>query len=48
MREYSEFIGIINYSIIALIQIDEGVATSPEMKKKKALIFTIKICHSKI
>ena len=35
--EYSEFIGIINYSIIALIQIDEGVATSPEMKKKKAL-----------
>ena len=35
--EYSEFIGIINYSIIALIQIEEGIASSPDMKKNKAL-----------
>ena len=32
--EYSEFIGIINYSIIALIQIDEGVNFSRNEKKK--------------
>ena len=35
--EYSEFIGIINYSIIALIQIEKGVANTPEMKRKEAL-----------
>ena len=35
--EYSEFIGIINYSIIALIQIDKGIASTPEMPKKQAL-----------
>ena len=35
--EYSEFIGIINYSIIGLIQIDKGIATTPEMSKKQAL-----------
>jgi len=35
--EYSEFIGIINYSIIALIQIDKGIATTPEMPKEEAL-----------
>ena len=34
--EYSEFIGIINYSIIALIQIDKGIATTPEMPKQEA------------
>tara|TARA_B100000963_G_scaffold353935_1_gene369540 strand:- start:558 stop:1109 length:552 start_codon:yes stop_codon:yes gene_type:complete len=35
--EYSEFIGIINYSIIALIQIDQGIASDPEMTKKEAI-----------
>ncbi len=35
--EYSEFIGIINYSIIALIQIDKGITSDPEMPKKEAL-----------
>ena len=35
--EYSEFIGIINYSIIALIQIDKGITSDPEMSKKEAL-----------
>ena len=32
--EYSEFIGIINYSIIALIQIEKGIASTPQMSKK--------------
>ena len=35
--EYSEFIGIINYSIIALIQIEKGVASTPDFSKKEAL-----------
>ena len=35
--EYSEFIGIINYSIIALIQIEKGISSTPEMSKKEAL-----------
>tara|TARA_B100001989_G_C24368075_1_gene377964 strand:- start:46 stop:615 length:570 start_codon:yes stop_codon:yes gene_type:complete len=35
--EYSEFIGIINYSIIALIQIEKGIASTPQMSKKDAL-----------
>ena len=35
--EYSEFIGIINYSIIALIQIDKGIASAPQMPKNEAL-----------
>tara|TARA_B100000575_G_scaffold75364_1_gene58825 strand:- start:4405 stop:4974 length:570 start_codon:yes stop_codon:yes gene_type:complete len=35
--QYSEFIGIINYSIIALIQIDKGIASAPQMQKKEAL-----------
>ncbi len=35
--EYSEFIGIINYSIIALIQIDKGITSDPEMPKKRGI-----------
>ena len=35
--EYSEFIGIINYSIIALVQIEKGISSTPEMSKKEAL-----------
>lgn len=35
--EYPEFIGIINYSIIALIQIEKGVSSTPEMSKRMAL-----------
>ena len=31
--EYSEFIGIINYSIIALIQIEKGISRSRDVKK---------------
>ena len=37
--ETDEFIGIINYSIMALIQIDIGIAESPDINLKKALIF---------
>lgn len=33
----SEFVGIINYSIIALIQLENGVAESPDFSVKKAL-----------
>ncbi len=32
----SEFIGIINYSIIALVQLDKGVAEQPDMDEKEA------------
>ena len=32
----SEFIGIINYSIMALIQIDKGIATQPDLKVEEA------------
>ena len=35
--QVSEFIGIINYSIIALIQIEKGISSTPEMSKKEAL-----------
>ena len=32
----SEFIGIINYSIMALIQIDKGIATQPDLNADEA------------
>lgn len=32
----SEFIGIINYSIMALIQLDKGVATQPDLAANEA------------
>ena len=35
--ENSEFIGIINYSIISLIQIDLGVVENPDLDLQKAL-----------
>lgn len=34
----SEFIGIINYSIMALIQIDKGIATQPDINAEKATV----------
>ena len=37
--ERSEFIGIINYSIMALIQLELGVADQPDMLKNKAIEF---------
>ena len=35
--EVSEFIGIINYSIMALIQLGKGVAEQPDLKSDEAL-----------
>ncbi|WP_372756249.1 DUF1599 domain-containing protein [Mariniflexile sp.] len=34
--EASEFIGIINYSIMALIQLEKGVAEQPDLSNKEA------------
>ena len=34
---YSEFIGILNYAIIALIQLDKGVAEQPDLNVAHAL-----------
>ncbi|MFC2110638.1 DUF1599 domain-containing protein [Bacteroidota bacterium] len=35
--EVSEFIGIINYSIMALIQIEKGIATQPDLDTEEAV-----------
>ena len=35
--EFSEFIGIINYSIMSLIQIEKGVVESPDLDLESAL-----------
>ncbi|ATA88403.1 MULTISPECIES: DUF1599 domain-containing protein [Capnocytophaga] len=35
--EVSEFIGIINYSVIALIQLERGVAQQPDLNTEQAL-----------
>ena len=37
-NEFSEFIGIINYSIMALIQLQLGVVPQPDLSKKEALV----------
>ena len=41
-----EFIGIINYSIMALIQIELGISEHPDLENKKALFYYDK--HTKI
>ena len=35
--QYSEFIGIINYSIMALIQIDKGISEQPDLSLEESL-----------
>ncbi|WP_435623093.1 DUF1599 domain-containing protein [Flagellimonas sp.] len=35
--EHSEFIGIINYSIMALIQLDKGVSEQPDLNSDEAI-----------
>lgn len=35
--EYGEFIGIINYSVIALIQLHSGIAEQPDLSTKECL-----------
>ncbi|MDP5230514.1 MAG: DUF1599 domain-containing protein [Cellulophaga sp.] len=37
--EQSEFIGIINYAIMALIQIDKGVVDQPDLTDEEALCY---------
>jgi hypothetical protein len=44
--EKSEFIGIINYSIMALIQLESGVVETPDLNTEEATILYDK--HSKI
>ena len=45
--EVSEFIGIINYSIIALIQIDLGISDTPDLNGLEALEYyeTVSYTH---
>ena len=46
--EMGEFIGIINYSIIALIQLELGVADQPDLNSEKAtLLYNQKIIATK-
>lgn len=37
--ERSEFIGIINYSIMALIQLEKGIAAQPDLSTEEAVTF---------
>jgi hypothetical protein len=43
--EVSEFIGIINYSIMALIQLEKGVANQPDLSTEKAVNLYDKHIH---
>jgi hypothetical protein len=46
--ETSEFIGIINYSIMALIQLDKGVAVQPDLEAHEAIkLFDEKVLLTK-
>ncbi len=46
--EKSEFIGIINYSVMALIQLEKGVADQPDMALKEAeVLYDEKISETK-
>jgi len=46
--ETSEFIGIINYCVMALIQMDKGVATQPDMQADEAIqLYNEKIALTK-
>lgn len=46
--ERSEFIGIINYSVMALIQLELGIANSPDLPLEDALnLYNLKIAQTK-
>ena len=45
--QYSEFIGIINYSIMALIQIEKGVVEHPDLNLEESLDYADKITITK-
>ena len=36
--ETTEFIGIINYALMAFIQIDEGIASQPDSVDRKSVV----------
>lgn len=47
--EISEFIGIINYSVIALIQIEMGIAQQPDLSLEQAtILYEQKITETRI
>ena len=41
----NEFIGIVNYSIIALIQLEKGIAEQPDMEKEEIDVMYNKLAH---
>ncbi|MCF4102031.1 DUF1599 domain-containing protein [Gillisia sp. M10.2A] len=46
--EKPEFIGIINYSVMALIQLEKGIATQPDLSPEEALeLYDLKIAQTK-
>ncbi|MFD2550244.1 DUF1599 domain-containing protein [Bizionia sediminis] len=46
--EISEFIGIVNYCVMALIQIDKGIAEQPDLSTQEALaLYKEKIAQTK-
>ncbi|RZJ65249.1 MAG: DUF1599 domain-containing protein [Flavobacterium sp.] len=46
--EASEFVGIINYSVMALIQLDLGIADQPDLDTRKATeLYDAKIAQTK-
>ncbi len=46
--EIPEFLGLINYAAMALIQLDKGVAEQPDMSLEEALnLYNIKIAQAK-
>lgn len=46
--EKPEFIGIINYAIMALIQLELGVASQPDLNQERALeLYNVKITRTK-
>ena len=36
--EFSEFIGIVNYSVMALVQLEKGVVEQPDMSLEEAIV----------
>jgi hypothetical protein len=46
--EHSEFIGIINYSVMALIQLEKGVVEMPDLDTARALeLYDTQIAHTR-
>ncbi|MGB0778278.1 MAG: DUF1599 domain-containing protein [Flavobacteriaceae bacterium] len=43
--ERSEFIGIINYSIMALVQLEKGIVEQPDLNTEEALVLYDKFAH---